>query len=177
MIRSLTVLIFVVILASCAVEVKTLKAPRTDFTRYRSFCWLNGCDITASGNPMITDTMLQGKLQRAIVKEMKRKGLRLNATNPDLLVGVYVTLKDEHQIIYRRQDDLPLFWPTETESENINYLKGTIVVAMAERETGTLVYESVGVRYMELNPKLTKKDIRRVVRGILYQYPELPKAQ
>lgn len=160
--------------SSCAVEVKTLKSSRADFTRYRSFCWLNGCDVTVSGNAMITDTMLQGKLQRAIVKEMKQKGLRLNATDPDLLMGVYVTLKDEHQVIYRRQDDLPLFWPTQTEQENLNYLKGTIVVAMAERETGTLVYESVGIRYMELNPKLSKNDIRRVVRGILANYPVLP---
>lgn len=157
----------------CAVEVKTLKSPRADFSRYRSFCWLNGCDVTASGNPMIKDTLLQGRLQRAIVKEMKRKGLRLNAQNPDLLVGVYVTLKDEHQMIYRRQDELPVYWPTQTEAEMINYLKGTIVVAMAERESGTLVYESVGIRYMEMNPKLTKTDIRRVVQGILTGYPSL----
>lgn len=176
MFRSILLLLIIVWLAAgCAVEVKTLKSPRTDFTRYRSFCWLNGCDITASGNPMIKDTMLQGKLQRAIVTELKRKGLRLNATDPDLLVGVYVTLKDEHQILYRRQDDLPVFWPSESEQETLNYLKGTIVVAMAERGTGTLIYESVGVRYMELNPKLTKGDIRRVVQGILAGYPELPK--
>ncbi|MFM7196057.1 MAG: DUF4136 domain-containing protein [Bacteroidota bacterium] len=168
-------LLSALLISSCAVEVKSLKSSRADFTSYQSFCWLNGCDVTISGNPMIKDTLLQGKLQRAIVREMNRKGLRLNATDPDLLVGVYVTLKDEHQIIYRRQDDLPLFWPSATEQENLNYLKGTIVVAMAERETGTLVYESVGIRYMELNPKLSRTDIRRVVQGILADYPVLPK--
>ena len=164
-------LFLLVLLSGCAVEVKTLKSPRADFSAYKSFCWLNGCEVTASGNPMISDTLLQGRLQRAIVKEMKVKGLRLDAQNPDLLVGVYVTLKDEHQLVYRRQDDLPVFWPSKTETEMLNYLKGTIVVAMAERQSGTLVYESIGVRYMELNPRLTRGDVRRVVRGILAGYP------
>ena len=64
-----------------------------------------------------------------------------------------------------------MFWPSKTETEMLNYLKGTIVVAMAERQSGTLVYESIGVRYMELNPRLTRGDVRRVVRGILAGYP------
>lgn len=156
---------------SCAVEVKTTQTTSADLTKYRSFCWLNSCDITASGNVRVKDTTLQSKLKRALTLEMKQKGLVLDAANPELLLGIYVTLKDERTISYRKDDETPLFWPTDTKSEMMLYTKGTIVVTMADRATGDLVWESTAVSYMDFHTDPSKARIRNAVHQILKDFP------
>lgn len=169
--NTLFLLLFGLILSSCAVEVKTSQSPSADLSKYKSFCWLNGCDITASGNVRVKDTTLQSKLKRALTLEMKRKGLKLDAGNPDILLGIYVTLKDERTISYRKDDDTPLFWPSDTKSEMMLYTKGTIVVTMADRSTGGLLWESTAISYMDFHTDPSQTRIRHAVRQILKDYP------
>lgn len=156
---------------SCAVEVKSVQSPAADLSKYQSFCWLNGCDITASGNVKVKDTTLQSKLKRALTLEMKRKGLKLDAQNPQLLLGIYVTLKDERTIAYRKDDDTPLFWPAESRPDMILYTKGTIVVTMADPATGALVWESTAVSYMDFHTDPSQARINHAVRQILKDFP------
>lgn len=170
--KKLFCLLFTSLLAfSCAVEVKTTQRTSADLTRYSSFCWLNSCDITASGNVKVKDTTLQSKLKRALTLEMKQKGLKLDAANPELLLGIYVTLKDERTISYRKDDETPLFWPNDTKTEMMLYTKGTIIVTMADRETGNLVWESTAVSYMDFHTDPSKARIRNAVHQILKDFP------
>lgn len=159
------------ILSGCAVEVKTIHSPSADFTGYDSFCWLNGCEITLSGNVKVKDTTLQSKLKRALTLEMKRKGFKLDAQNPDLLLGVYVTLKDERSIAYKRDDETPLYWQENNRPEAMLYTKGTVVVTMADQSTGTLVWESTGVSYMEFHSNPSQARINQAVRQMLKKFP------
>jgi hypothetical protein len=169
--KNLILIIAAAILYGCAVEVKTIQSPSADFSGYKSFCWLNGCEITLSGNVKVKDTTLQSKLKRALTLEMKRKGFKLNAQNPDLLLGVYVTLKDERSIAYKRDDETPLYWQENTRPEAMYYTKGTVVVTMADQSTGSLVWESTGVSYMEFHSNPSQPRINHAVGQMLKKFP------
>ena len=159
------------VLAGCAVEVKTMHSPSADFSKYKTFCWLNGCDITVSGNVKVKDASLQSKLKRALTLEMKRKGFALNAQNPDILLGIFVTLKDERSISYRRDDEVPVFWPNDTQPDLMLYTKGTIVVTIVDRATGALVWESTAISYMDFHTDPSQTRINHAVRQILKDFP------
>ena len=159
------------VLAGCAVEVKTMHSPSADFSKYKTFCWLNGCDITSSGNVRVKDNTLQSKLKRALTLEMKRKGYALDVQNPDMLLGIFVTLKDERSISYRRDDESPVFWPNDTQPNMTLYTKGTIVVTIADHETGTLIWESTAISYMDFHTDPSQTRINHAVRQILKEYP------
>lgn len=164
-------LIIFFLASACAVEVKTINSPSASFTGFKTFCWLNGCDITASGNVKVKDTTLQSKLKRALTLEMKRKGLTLNAQNPDLLLGIQVTLKDERGISYKRDDDTPVFWPHDTRPDVQLYTKGTVVVSMVDPGTGSLVWESTAVSYMDYHENPSQPRLNHAVRQILKNFP------
>lgn len=164
-------LLITLVATGCAVEVKTMNSPSADFSKYKTFCWLNGCDITASGNVRVKDNTLQNKLKRALTLEMKRKGFGLDVQNPDMLLGILVTLKDERSISYRRDDESPVFWPSDTRPDLMLYTKGTIVVTVADHETGTLIWESTAVSYMDFHTDPSQTRINHAVRQILKDFP------
>lgn len=169
--RTLFFLAAVFMLGSCAVEVKTVFHPNADFKSYRTYCWMEGCGPDARPATAPGDTALENKFRRVLTEELKRKKLERTTTDPDLLIAVRVAVKDEQTVIYRRNDETPMVWSAESQVNVMSYKKGTIVVAMAERRTGTLVWESNAVQYMEVNPDMSDTNLRRAIRSILAEYP------
>ena len=159
-----SVIFISMLLTSCAVEVKTVFNHKTDFKKFKTYCWMEGCGVTSK------DSVVR-KLQRILESDLKRKGLVQAASNPDLLIAARLTLKDEHTMIYRRQDEMPMTWASPTEAQAIDYTRGTIVVAMADAQLGNLVWESVAVEFLSNQNEANDKNLQKGVRRLLVNYP------
>lgn len=173
-----TLLLFlsiVLLLTSCRMEVKETYDHTVDFSKYKTFCWMTGCEFKFNGPKYLDDSLLRESLKTALVEELESKGLKEDPNNPDLLVGFTITVKDEQAIIYHRAEDSPVYYqPLQTEQEVINYLKGTVIIGMADKQESKMVWQSVAVSYMELNPDFSEKNIHKGIKLVLRNFPPEP---
>ena len=158
-------------LSSCAVKVHTIYDRQTDFTKYKTFCWMDGCVFKFSGPTFLNDSLLRGNIKKSIISELKNKGLTLDVDSPHLLVGLTVTMKDEQAIIYHRSDDMPFYQPLENDSKVVNYLKGTLVLGMADKTSSKMVWESFAVSYLDQNPNFSEKEVLKGIKLVLKKFP------
>ena len=165
-------ILFVLLLAGCKMEIKELYDHNVDFGQYKTFCWMNGCEFKFIGPEYLNDSLLKERLKTSMVKELESKGLREDTNNPDLLVGFTITMQDEQAIIYHRAEDSPVYYqPLETDREVINYLKGTLIIGMADKMESRIVWQSQAMSYMELNPDFSEKNIRKGIKLVLRNFP------
>lgn len=159
----------------CSVQTRETYDQQADFSSYKTFCWMSGCEFKFNGPEYFNDSLLRENLKESIIKELEAKGLTQDMNNPDLLVGFTITVKDEQAIVYHRAEDTPVYIkPLETEKEVINYLKGSLIIGMADAKNSKMVWQSQAISYMELNPEFTERNIRKGIKYVLRNYP--PKA-
>lgn len=159
------------LVSSCSVKVHSTYDKSVDFTKYKTFCWLNGCEFTYSGPTYLNDSLLREKIKESIVAEMNKKGLSQNNDNPDLLIDFHISVQNESSIIYHHgNDDVYEFKPFPNQ-EIINYLKGTIVIHMVDKSEGRMVWRSEAIGYMDVHPDLSEKNIRRGIAIALRKFP------
>lgn len=161
---SVLVVLISLLFCSCGVEVKTVFNHKTDFKKFSTYCWMEGCGTTSKDS-------VARKLQRILENDLKRKGLIKVEGNPDLLIATRLTLKDEQTMIYRRQDEMPMTWASPTEAQAIDYTRGTIVVAMADAKLGNLVWESVAIEFLSNQNEANDENLQKGVRRLLINYP------
>ena len=159
------------ILTSCAVKIRTVYDHQVDFGKYKTYCWMEGCEFKFSGLLYLSDTLLGANLQKSIMSELKSKGLTMDMNNPDILVGLTVTLKDQQTIIYHRSEDAPFYRPFDDESRVINYLEGTLVLGIADKRESKIVWESFATRYMDQNPDFSEEKVMKGIKRLLKDYP------
>ena len=164
-------IISAIALSSCSETIRTVFDQQKDFSQYKTYCWMDGCEFKFAGPGYIKDPDLHSKIEKAIVEELKSKGLVKDDNNPDLIIGVTVAFQDETAIVYHRSEQNPYFAPVEGEREEIKYLKGSLVIGMADKKDSKMVWESLASRYMELNPDLSEENIRKGIKRILRDYP------
>lgn len=137
---------------------------------------MSGCEFKFMGPAYLNDSLIRENLKVAIVDELKAKGLTEDSNNPDLLVGFTITVKDEQAIVYHPAEDTPIYIkPLDTEKEVINYLRGSLIIGMADRKESRMVWQSHAMGYMETNPDLTEKNIRKGIKTVMKNYP--PKSE
>ena len=164
-------LIIILLFAGCSVSVKTVYDTKIDFSKYKTFCWMNGCDFKYSGPSYLKDSLKTERLKKFIVAELNRKGLVLNTDHPDLLVAFNITVKDGETVLYHQSEDRPDFGSIAEHIHAIPYLKGTLVLAMADKSLSKMVWESVAVSYTDVNPDLSGENIESGIKRILKDFP------
>jgi len=170
--RSFPLLGIILILAGCSISVHNTYDKEVDFSKYKTFCWMSGCEFKFNGPAYLDDSLLRENLKVAIIEELKRKGLEQNTDNPDLLVGFTITVKDEQAVIYHPSEDMPVYIkPLDTEKEIINYLKGSLIIGMADNKESRMVWQSEAIGYMESNPDFSEKNIKKGIKVVLKNYP------
>lgn len=170
----LTILIFV-LFTGCGVKVHTLHDPTVDFSKYKNFCWMQGCEFTFTGPAYLNTPEVKEKIQQAVVAEMAAKGILLDPERADLLLDVRVTIEDEVISASQRQEQPELYQRLFEGNNEIHLLKGTLVIDMADKREARMVWRSVAVSYLDTYPELTQKNLQRGVRLVLKKFP--PKKQ
>ncbi|TXH26332.1 MAG: DUF4136 domain-containing protein [Cyclobacteriaceae bacterium] len=170
--RVVLILFCLAVVTGCSVTVKETFDKQTDFSQYKTYCWMAGCEFNFTGPSYLNDSTAKENIRKAIEAEMKAKGLTLSTDNPDLLVGFTITVKDEQAIVYHRAEDTPIFIkPLDLDKEVINYLKGSLIIGMADARESRMVWQSHVSAYMELKPDLSEANIRKGIKQALKNYP------
>jgi Domain of unknown function (DUF4136) len=168
-------ILFVLLLGSCKMEIKETYDHTVDYSKYKTFCWMTGCEFKFNGPEYLNDSLLRESLKSSLIKELESEGLKEDPNNPDLLVGFTITMQDEQAIIYHRAEDSPVYYqPLDTEREVINYLKGTLIIGMADNKESRMVWQSQAISYMELNPDFSEKNIHKGIKLVLKNFPPKP---
>jgi hypothetical protein len=168
--KYLAILLFSVILSGCGVKVNIIQDESVDFSKYKTFCWLEGCEFTYTGPRYLDDSLWRETIKEAIIAELEGKGLVRDENNPDLLIDFHISVQNETSVVYHHIDDQYDYNPFP-EDEIINYLKETMIMHMMEREQGKMVWKSESIGYMDEHPELTEKNIRKGIALTLKKFP------
>ncbi|MBS1559016.1 MAG: DUF4136 domain-containing protein [Bacteroidetes bacterium] len=166
---------FFIFLMGCSIRVRTVYDHQTDFKKYKTFCWLVGCEFKMKAPKSFEDSLVKKYMQRALIAEMKSKGIEYNPYTPDLLMGVHITIKTDTAILYHRTDDQPfLMSPQFAQPELLLINKGTLVIDLIDQAKSKMVWRSVAVSFFERNPELTEANFRKGVAAALKNFPPKP---
>ena len=173
--RLITILIACLFISACAdYKIKTSQDPQADFSTYSSWCWLNNCSPTFEGPSYIYEKKLMVNMVDAIAQEMYKKGYeQLDESDADLLVDFRLVLKEDstlNSIIH--EDALPL-WENYREGDPYyHFLKGSLIIDIADRKKGKVVWRSVTERYMPEYPNMSFEEVHKGIKKALKAFPK-----
>jgi hypothetical protein len=168
--KYLGIILFVVYSSSCAVQVHTLQDNTVDYSKYKTFCWLEGCEFTYTGPSYLNDSLWREVIKESVVDELVSKGFTKDDNNPDILVSFYISVENQTSVSYKHVDEL-YGYQDFPEAEVIDYLKGTIIIDIVDKDLGKMVWRSESIGYMEIHPDLTEKNIRKGIALTLKKFP------
>lgn len=152
-----------------------------DFQVYRTFALLDPEAANTSADPTLYEPLLDRRVRDAVAAELVKRGLMLDAENPDLLVAYDVAVAQDapnaspdfgysYWFGYRysyNTADFPSFTPIG------RYTPGTLVIDLIAATPNELVWR--GVAEGGINPAQTdERKIRTAIARILSQYPPTP---
>jgi len=168
--KYLATILFSIVLGSCAVKVNTIQDKTVDFSQYKTFCWLQGCEFTFTGPSYLDDSLWRETIKTAIIDELEAKGFVRDENNPDLLIDFYISVERKTSVAYRPIDQEYDYIPLPAD-EIINYLEGTMIIDIVDKAQGKMVWRSESIGYMEAHPELTEKNIRRGIALTMKNFP------
>ncbi len=170
--------IFVILLSSCAVKVNTFYDKQVAFDQYQTFCWFTGCQFTIEGPDYLKkDSAAVEAFKQAIVQELNGKGYRYDDNQPDFLLYVQIVVEEQQTLITSPVNvddayDWGRTYPQEDFVEDTYvYLKGSMIIDIADAASGRMVWRSDAVRYLALNPEIDSKTIAGGVKRALRKFP------
>jgi hypothetical protein len=179
-------LAFVFLLASCGTTAHIEKDDNTDFTKYKTFAWVEkeGQDKKDKKNSDLTEQ----KVRDAVSKELeKTAGWRESKSNPDVLLTYDVlverSVKQQSEPVYSNpfartfynpysRRFYRVYYPSRFmgyDNYDVNTREGTVTISMIDANTEKTVWQGwatdeVGSRNM------TSKEIQSSVRAIFRKF-------
>lgn len=169
---------FVFLLASCGTTAHIEKDENTDFSRYRSFAWV---DKDGKGNDLT-----EKRIREAVNKELVKQGWR-ESKRPDVLLSYDVLVerstKNINSPVYSRPFSrliynpytrryTTLYYPSQFmgyERDERAIREGTVTISMIDVKTDKTVWQ--GWTTDEVNSRnLTAKEIQNSVRSIFRKF-------
>ncbi|MCU0358360.1 MAG: DUF4136 domain-containing protein [Cyclobacteriaceae bacterium] len=164
-------ILFLILMVGCN-NIQTAYDQEIDFSKYRTFCWLEGCQFTFTGPEYLQDSVIQVNIRKAIIDAMKSKGYVYDDNNPDLLIDFHVVIENEKVITYHNREDEPYYYRmTFMTPQEVMLTKGTVMLHMVDRAQSIVVWQSQLLGYMDSGPEISRKNIQRGVRQLLKNFP------
>ena len=178
--------IFVVLLASCGTTAHIEKDDNADFTRYKSFKWI---DKDGEGKSDVNrgNDFTEQRIRDAVNKELEKSGWKEVKNRPDVLLSYDVLVergtKESTNPVYTRPTSRVVFNPYTRRYTTIFYpsqfagyerdertiREGTVTISMIDTKTDKTVWQ--GWTTDEVNSKnLTTKEIQNSVRSIFKKF-------
>jgi len=164
-------------LTSCAVKVNTFYDQTANFANYETFCWFENCEFTIDGPVYLqNDSLTIEVFKSAIVDELERKGYVYDNNNPDFLLHLHVVVEEmEGQMSSPYEYDTPDWqdaFPLDPwKNEPYVYLKGSMIIDIADAEESKMVWRCDLVEYMDLTADIADSRLKRGVRKGLKKFP------
>lgn len=169
----------ILLLSSCSVKVNTFYDKTAAFENYKTFCWLTQCEFTIEGPEYLRkDSATVEVFKNAIVDELERKGFTYDENNPDFLLYMHIVIEEQEGIntspyVSGDPDHWQGAFPVEEAfiDQTYIYLKGSMIIDIADAKESIMVWRSDVVRYMDINPDITESELKRGVKQALKKFP------
>ena len=177
---------FVFLLASCASTAHIEKDDTADFSRYKSFAWIDK-DGEGSQDSIKSNDLTELRIRDAVKKELEKTGWKEVKNRPDVLLSYDVLVekgtKENSNPVYSRPYSrlvynpytrryTTLYYPSEFvgyERDERPIKEGTVTISMIDTKTDKTVWQ--GWTTDEVNSKnLTTKEIQNSVKSIFKKF-------
>jgi len=174
------------ILTGCASVAHVEKDNNADFSKYKTYSWIDR-DGSGKQDRNHRNDLMEQNIRAAVNRELQEEGWRETKNRPDILVSYDVlvekSVKQQNDPVYSRSYSRTFFNPYTRRYINVFYpsqfqgydnyevpvKEGTITVTMIDANTDKMVWQ--GWTTDEVNSKnLTHKEIRNSVRSIFRKF-------
>lgn len=175
----------VLLLASCAPSAHIEKDDNTDFSRYKSFAWIDRDGKSKIGS---ANDLAERKIRQAVNKELeKTAGWRETTRNPDVLLSYDVlvekSVKSVNDPVYSRPFTRTFYSPYSRRFINVYYpsqfmgydnydvptREGTVTISMIDADTDKTVWQGWSTAEVD-SRKMTSKEIENSVKAIFRKF-------
>ena len=179
-------LAFVILLASCGTTAHIEKDDSADFSRYRSFAWIDK-DGEGQQDQDKNNDLTEQRIRAAVNTELVKAGWREAKNRPDVLLSYDVLVerstKESTSPVYSRPFSRVVYNPYTRRYSTIYYpsqfvgyerderpvKEGTVTISMIDAKTDKTVWQ--GWTTDEVNSKnLTSKEIQNSVKSIFKKF-------
>jgi hypothetical protein len=176
---------FVVLLASCGTTAHIEKDDNTDFSRYRSFAWVDKDGEGKDENR--NNDLTEQRIKEAVNRELEKSGWKEAKNRPDVLLSYDVLVergvKESNNPVYSRPFSRLIYNPYTRRYSTLYYpsqfmgyerdqravREGTVTISMIDSKTDKTVWQ--GWTTDEVNSRnLTNKEIQNSVKSIFRKF-------
>ncbi|HNP19780.1 MAG TPA: DUF4136 domain-containing protein [Fulvivirga sp.] len=170
--KRLIYLSLILFLAGCStLKINTQYDRTVNFSNYNTWCWFNNCTPTFEGPDYIYPDRIMDDMVNFIALEMDGKGYKMGDDLSDLLVDFHViVVEDSTKNGYVFEEDLPL-WDKYKNDQYYHFLKGTLIIDVADRKKGKIIYRSVIENQISKYSQISNKEIMRGIKKALKDLP------
>ena len=175
--KKLCLILSILILSGCAVKVKTYQKPDQSFDDFKTWCWLEGCEVTYQGPDYLYDQKVVDEISNAIAYNMYQKGYEQSDETSDLMVNFFMILKEDSVEVADNYDGFmpAIGWMDQMYPEYEKFLKGSLIIDVIDRKKSEVVWRSNAVKYLEMHPVYNKAEIWDGVEKAMKKLPEVVK--
>lgn len=159
-----------------SITVQSDQSLETDFSNYKTFYWSSQADawLDEGGMYFLNDLGMKSIIRDAVKGEMMGRGYQLQSYEPDLIVNFRVfdkpvTLKgyDGYGTSYWGDER----YRTADDAKTFDVDAGTLLVSLADRKSGTVVWQGFASGLIENNVFIKEEGkIREAVNLIFEKY-------
>jgi hypothetical protein len=180
-------------LGACAPRVTVDRAEDVDFSKYRTYAWMDS-DIRGTQNPVYFNQIATQQVENTVDQELTKRGLRRVTRRPALLIGYHFFVQEKTRTVANNNYGPrglygpyygwgrwgyagwgPSWWgwnnfgPMYTQEK---YEAGTVVVDMVDARTKQLIWRGA-VQNAISDPTRISTQLARQVERIVEQFPQV----
>jgi hypothetical protein len=181
-------LLIIVFLGACSsLTVKSDYDKEADFTKYKTFEYYGW----AEDSDKILNRFEKERIEKAFGDEFAKRGLQYVENGGDMVVSLFIVAEQKTSTTahtnhynmggygyggfgyYGGYGGMGMGTSTTTYSEN-DYTVGTLVVDVFDKAEKKLIWQSVGQKTVDENPKTAEKNFPKVAAAIMKSFPIEP---
>jgi len=151
---------------------------KVDFANLRTYSWIAAPKLNPESTSVSiqkeleTNSLVGGRVKRAVNQQLAAKGLRETTQDPDFLVAFHTGVQDKTDV--QSWGYGYGYWGMRGGGvSTINYQEGTLILDFIDPKTKDLIWRGVGTKVLSrsTSPEKSEKTINTAVEEILKKYP------
>jgi hypothetical protein len=174
--KGLRLLCLVLFALGCSsISVTTDFDQKVDFTRISTYSWLPNPEAPSAGieAELAQNTLVEGRVKRAVDAQLAAKGIRKTTQDPDMLVAFHTGVEDKVDVRSWGYGYGYGWGYGGSGVTTINYQEGTLILDFIDPKTKELLWRGLGKKVLSQSttPEKSEKVINEAVQKILEKYP------
>lgn len=178
------------LLTNCAPRVVVNSASNVDFSKYRTYAWMDS-DVKAGQNPLYYNQIATQNVENIINQALTQRGLKQTRRRPDMLIGYHFFVEEKTRTVNVNPGPVGVYgpyygwgrwgyrrWRPGWWGYNFNYNQyvqepyaaGTLVMDMVDARTHQLIWRG-SVQDAVANPANIGEQLTQQVQNIVEKFP------